>query len=218
MSALQDLSISHLSGERGVTQKIKQAMYDAAKQFVYIGFLLREVRDYGYYEEGGYANVYQYAEFELGLKRTSTKNFIAIAEQFGTRKDSYHGKLIETQTMSLQPAYKDFNYSQLVELLGMSEPQRAKATPDMTIKQLREIKKEPVYCTINEDTGKLERIDQSAASGQTSDQSDQKLMATVVNNFWQDIDPEIIKAIVKAAGITWNPKSCYNIKLEKHNG
>lgn len=116
-------------------------MYDAAKQFVYIGFLLKEVRDYGYYEEAGFNNVYQYAEFELGFKKSSTKNFIAIAETFGVNKYNYGGRIHEQQTMSLQPKYEQFNYSQLVELLAMSEAKRDKATPDMTVKQLRELKK-----------------------------------------------------------------------------
>ena len=43
----------HLHGSFGVTEKIKQAMYEAAKQFVYIGFLLWEVQTYGYYKEAG---------------------------------------------------------------------------------------------------------------------------------------------------------------------
>lgn len=139
----KDLSISHLHGSNGVTEKIKKAMYESAKQFVYIGFLLKEVRDYSYYEEGGYENVYEYAEFELGFKKSSTKNFIAIAETFGIQKWDYQGIRRETQTMSLQPAYENFNYSQLVELLAMSDAQRKQAKQYMTVKQLREIKKQP---------------------------------------------------------------------------
>ena len=69
-----------------VTEKIKKAMYETAKQFVYIGFLLWEVQEYGYYSEKGYADVYEYAETELGFKRSSTKNFIAINIKFGSRE------------------------------------------------------------------------------------------------------------------------------------
>ena len=71
------LELDHLHGERGVTQKIKKAMFDAAREFVYIGFLLWEVKEYEYHREGGYSNVYEYAEAELGFKRSSTKNFIS---------------------------------------------------------------------------------------------------------------------------------------------
>lgn len=300
MSAIQDLSINHLHGTNGVTEKIKRAMYDAAKQFVYIGFLLWEVQEYKYYEEAGFANVYEYAEFELGFKRSSTKNFIAIARVFGTQEYTYGGKLHSSQTMNLQPKYEKFNYSQLVELLAMSERQRDQAKPDMTIKQLRQLKKkdETVYCTINEDTGKTERIVQHhpapEATGQTSGQapkteesskmhdaswwvpeeydrskklvkrsddiykpwdigyyngseqtwhdqhgneiqvtewmdlpgnnsgqtSGQKVetKSAPVNNIWKQLHPSVIKEIVKAAGLHWNPKTCYNINVEKHIG
>ena len=133
-----DLEYDHLHGSTGVTEKIKKAMYDAAKEFVYIGFLLWEVKEYKYHWEGDYANVYEYAEAELGFKRSSTKNFIAIAETFGTTTkgcDTIH-------TMSLQKEYSNYNYSQLTEMLSMSAAQREKASPEMTVKQLRELKKE----------------------------------------------------------------------------
>lgn len=136
VSVDDDLICNHLHGERGVTQKIKKAMYDAAKEFVYIGFLLWEVKEYEYYYEGDYENVYEYAEAELGFKRSSTKNFIAIAETFGTVKNGYD----TTHTMSLQKEYSDYNYSQLTEMLSMSPAQREKANPSMTIRDLRSLK------------------------------------------------------------------------------
>ena len=54
-------------------------------------------------------------------------------------------------------------------------------------------------------------------TGQTSGQKVQP-KAMPVNNYWKELDPEVVKAIVKAAGLRWNPKSCYNIKVEKHIG
>lgn len=135
--------INYLAGENGVTEKIKKAMYDAARQFVYIGFLLWEVKEYHYYVTGGYKDVYDYAAQELGFKRSSTKNFIAVASTFG---NYYYGKFNEKTaqkpTMSLKPEYKEFNYSQLVEMLSLSETKRQEITPNMTIKQIREKKKE----------------------------------------------------------------------------
>jgi transposase len=89
MNSSNDLECNHLIGTMGVTQRIKDAMYDAAKQFVYIGFLLWEVREYKYYRENGYQNVYEYAEAELGFKISSTKNLIAICVQFCKRCGEY---------------------------------------------------------------------------------------------------------------------------------
>lgn len=136
--------INFLDGENGVTEKIKKAMYEAAKQFVYIGFLLWEVKEYQYYVTSGYKDVYEYAEKELNFKKSSTKNFIAVATEFGNK---YYNSPITScsylPTMNLKPEYKDFKYSQLVEMLAMSEPQRKKIKPEMTVKQIREIKKQP---------------------------------------------------------------------------
>lgn len=138
----KEMQISHLDGTNGVTNKIKQAMYDAARQFVYIGFLLWEVQNYEYYREKGYKSVYDYAAQELGFKTTTTKNMIAINYVFGSRNERESGGIANSRTMNLQPAYEKFNYSQLTEMLSMSEKQRDQVTPDMTIKKIREIKKQ----------------------------------------------------------------------------
>lgn len=158
-----EMQISHLDGTNGVTNKIKQAMYDAAKQFVYIGFLLWEVQQYGYYEEKGYKSVYDYAAQELGFKTTTTKNMMAINYAFGCRNERESGGIANSRTMSLQPAYEKFNYSQLTEMLSMSEKQRAQVTPDMTIKKIREIKKQDKEID-------FKTLDEIIKKNQTSDQ------------------------------------------------
>lgn len=176
-----DMICNHLHGERGVTQKIKKAMYDAAKEFVYIGFLLWEVKEYEYYYEGDYESVYEYAEAELGFKRSSTKNFIAIAETFGTVKKGCD----TTHTMSLQKEYSDYNYSQLTEMLSMSPAQREKANPSMTIRDLRSLKQKdreeairntpPPPSMKQQPKIDFETLDKAIASGQTSGQYDIKV-------------------------------------------
>ena len=200
--AAYELEVCHLTGERGVTAKIKGAMQDAARQFVYIGFLLWEVKRYEYFYELNYGSVYEYAEAELGFKRSSTKNFIAICEEFCRRNDWDKNM----PTMHLDSKWNDFRYSQLTEMLSMSAKQREQAKPAMTVKQLRELKR-----------ADDQTPPQAKSTGQTSGQNVQ-LKATPVNNHWKELDPEVVKAIVKAAGLHWDPRTCYNIKVEKHNG
>ena len=139
MSYPEELTLDHLNGKLGVTQKIKDAMQETAKQFVYIGFLLWEVREYKYYRENGYQNVYEYAEAELGFKISTTKNLIAICVQFCKRCGEYK----ENPTMFLDERWSNYRYSQLTELLSMSAPKRDQTSPSMTVKQLRELKKQP---------------------------------------------------------------------------
>lgn len=194
------LSCDHLNGERGVTQKIKNAMQETAKQFVYIGFLLWEVKEYEYYYENGYDSVYDYAEKELGFRRSSTKNFIAICENF-CRKDSIHDKL---PTMYLDDRWSDYQYSQLCEMLSMNTKQREETKPSMTVKQLRTLKKqygEPKKAT----TDDLER-------GQTSGQKSEEIACTV-NNYWIDIDKEDVKELCFMTGKRFNTRSNYRIQI-----
>lgn len=157
--------IKYLDGPMGVTNKIKQAMYNVAQQFVYIGFLLWEVQEYGYFREHGYENVYQYAEVELDMKKTTVKNLMGINYAFGCRNDRERGGIANSRTISLQVPYEKFKYSQLTEMLSMSPAQRKQVTPDMTVKQIREIKKADKEPKIDFDT-----LDSLISAGQTSDQ------------------------------------------------
>lgn len=125
------LTENHLDGDRGLTSKIKQSMYSVAKEFLYIGFLLHEADCCKYYEEKGYTSIYHYAETELGFKKSSVNNFIRVFETF-----SDDGKCF------IKDGYQDFKYSQLTEMLSMSPKQLEAAKPDMTVRQLRELKKE----------------------------------------------------------------------------
>lgn len=213
-STANKLEVSHLSGYMGVTEKIKRAMYDVAKQFVYIGFLLWEVQEYGYYREAGYQDVYEYAAQELGFKKSSVKNFIAISYQFGCTDQRAINGCAHVRTMSLQQPYEKFQYSQLCEMLSMSEKQREQVTPDMTVKQIRDLKKELKKAPEPEQI----TIDDLESAGQTSGQKEE-YKSMVINNHWSDyIHPDVIKLLCKEAGIRFNPKSCYNIKIELHKG
>lgn len=128
-------TITYLDGDFGVTEKIKKAMYNVCKEYLYIGFLLREVKDYEYYKEKDYTDVYDYARQELGFKKSSVKNFIAISDTFCLVQKG-------TKTMFLEDKYERFKYSQLCEMLSLSDKQRENVSPDMTVKEIRALKKE----------------------------------------------------------------------------
>lgn len=121
---------SHLDGYSGVTNKIKQSMYQVAKEFLYIGFLLHEADCFQYYLEKDYSSIYHYAEVELGFKKSSVNNFIRVYETF-----SDDGKCF------IKQKYENFKYSQLTEMLSMSPKQLESVKPDMTVRELRELKK-----------------------------------------------------------------------------
>lgn len=121
---------NHLDGEFGLTNKIKNALAEAASNFIYIGFLLREADDCKYYLEGGYDNIYDYCEDQFGFGRSSTNNFIRVYRQFGSNNG-----------IGLLDSYKVYSYSQLTEMCSMNMKQLNMCNPSMTVKELRAVKK-----------------------------------------------------------------------------
>ncbi len=119
----------------GHTDKITKTLKEVASSFCYIGFLLWEVRRYKYYESRNYSNVVEYAEKELGFKKSTTMNYIRLCEVFSTRTAS------GDPSMNLNLQFQDYSASQLTEMLSMSNEAIKLASPDMTVKQLRDVKK-----------------------------------------------------------------------------
>ena len=198
---LFNLPCNHLNGSQGVTQKIKNAMQETAKQFVYIGFLLWEVKEYEYYYENEYESVYEYAEKELGFRRSSTKNFIAICNEFCRRDNQW----TKCPTMFLDDRWNDYQYSQLCEMLSMNATQREQTKPNMTVKQLRELKKQPAKQVPKEELREI-------TSGQTSGQQSEE-QSCVINNYWGELKEEEVRELCFMTGTKYNKRSCYKIQI-----
>ena len=130
---------SSVSPCQELTNKIKGALYDIANSFVYIGFLLCEANSLGSFKEWGYFSIYEYASSELGFKKSSVNNFMNICRTFSSNFSSCGEAL--PYSMILKDDYRNFNYSQLVEMLSMDDKKRSQVTPDMTVKQIRLLKK-----------------------------------------------------------------------------
>lgn len=121
--------VNHLDGEYGLINKINNAMKEAADQFIYIGFLLKEADDFKYYEEAGYNNIYDFCEDKFGFGRSSTNNFIRVYRQFGSKNG-----------IALLDSFKAYSYSQLTEMCSMNMKQLNECNPYMTVKELRAVK------------------------------------------------------------------------------
>lgn len=102
--------------------QIKQPHFD-------IAFRLKEAKDLNYAEELGFANIYDLAETEFGFKRSSCAAYIAVCENF---MDGTHVK----------ECFANFSYSQLCEMLSLSFYDRTLIKPTMTVRQIREWKRD----------------------------------------------------------------------------
>lgn len=132
-----------------VTNRIIQCVYNVTSNFLEIGFRLYECEHYKYYVQAGYDSVCDYALSELGFKKSSTRNFIRVYERFCDHeivnkalKSEKYG-IFRGNYIILQQ-YKNFSYSQLTELLSLSDPQiKAIApVPEDTVKNIRSKKQE----------------------------------------------------------------------------
>jgi len=117
------------------TGKIQKAVERISNEFMFIGLHLWEIRNNKWYEAKGYASIVEYAEAELHFKKRSTYNFIELIENFAEWRNNY-------PTYFLDDKYKAFGYSQLCEILSLAPEHREEIKPDMTIKQIREVKQD----------------------------------------------------------------------------
>lgn len=107
---------------------------DIKNQYIRLGFHLNECYKKKYYEDFGYENFNEYCEKNFRLDKTAVSRCISVWESFAeVERDS--------RKMWIDKKYENFNYSQLCELLPLTEKQRKQVRPEMSVKQIRELKK-----------------------------------------------------------------------------
>mgnify|MGYP007123081560 CR=1 FL=1 len=111
---------------------IKDESVKIQKSFVKIGWYLKHIRDNELYKEEGYTNIWECAADQLGYSQSTASRFINICEKFSKDHNS----------PELDEKYVGFDKSQMIEMLPLKEEQLEKITPDMTVKQIRDIKTE----------------------------------------------------------------------------
>lgn len=85
----------------------------------------------------GCYDIYDFAKQRFGFGTTSTKNFLAIYDKFMI---SVWADGVPTPV--LKDVFKDYGYSQLVELASVEESHLDDFSPNMTVKEIRKKKKE----------------------------------------------------------------------------
>ncbi len=138
-------------GYRDSLEIIKDESYKVQKSFVKIGWYLKHIRDNELYKEDGYANIYECAADQLGYSQSTVSRFVNICEKFSKNHDS----------PELDEKYAGFDKSQMIEMLPMEQEQIEKVKPDMTVKQIRDIK-----------TGEKKEGEENNIPGQTSIEKD----------------------------------------------
>ncbi len=116
-------------------EDIRNKLQETAENFVYIGYRLKQIRDSGRLD--GAADIFEFAQREYGLGKSSTSRFIAINEKYSEGGNS----------LELKEEYRRFSSSKLSEMLTLPDAECQLITERTTVKEIRELKnfvKEPI--------------------------------------------------------------------------
>ncbi len=109
-------------------EDIRRKLSEAAGNFVYIGFRLKQIRDSGMLD--GAADIFEFAQKEFGLGKSTTSRFIAINEKFSEGGNS----------LELRQEFKAISSSKLAEMLTLTDSECQLITEKTTVKEIRELK------------------------------------------------------------------------------
>lgn len=146
----------NLYGEFGYINCIRRELYGTAENAVALGFYLNELRTFEDWKESDFYknfkpekyttkkgvvkfttyDFYSYCKDEFNLSRRSIDRFIDINAAFCRRTPA--GK----RSKCIDDEYKNYNPSQLAEMLQLNDKQLKLVKPDMSVKEIRELKTE----------------------------------------------------------------------------
>ena len=114
-----------------LNEEISRSLRRSAAEVVRLGYLLRRMMEKGLYRVY-YADFDSYLREELHMDYTLANRFMGVNKKYSIGGDSEH----------IAEGYREYSQGLLVEMLSMSPELEEKVRPDMTVKQVREIKRQ----------------------------------------------------------------------------
>lgn len=127
--------INQKSKLEGYCSSLADELNSVSMSYIKVGFYLYKMKQDICFGDIGYNDVYEFASEHFGLGSTSVKNMIGVVTKFCDEPD-------KSGYPKLKEEFKDFKYTQLVELMPVANEELAIFTKDMTIKEIRESKKQ----------------------------------------------------------------------------
>ncbi len=109
---------------------IRDELQRTRRSFVKIGWYLKHIKDEEMFKTDGYADIFELAMDKFNISQPTANRFMNICKEFSVDHDS----------PELDEKFVDYSVSQLFEMLPMDEEKREQITPDMTVRQIREMK------------------------------------------------------------------------------
>lgn len=110
---------------------IRRDLESMSRKFITIGYYLKLIRDNEMYHQDGFRDIWEFAQDTYGISKSTCSRWMAMNDKFSQGGNSPY----------LKEEYRDFGKSQLQEMLYLTDEQMEQARPDMTAKEIREIRK-----------------------------------------------------------------------------
>lgn len=110
---------------------IRRDLESMSRKFITIGYYLKMIRDNEMYRQDGFKDIWEFAQDTYGISKSTCSRWMAMNDKFSRDGNSPY----------LKEEYRDFGKSQLQEMLYLTDEQMKQARPDMTAKEIREIRK-----------------------------------------------------------------------------
>lgn len=101
------------------------------KNFIAAGYYMKYIRDHELFREDRYESIWEFAEDNYGIKKSTASRWMSMNDKFSQGGNS----------PILAEEFRDFEKSQLQEMLYLDDKQIESVTPDMTVKEIREVRK-----------------------------------------------------------------------------
>lgn len=111
-------------------EEIKKDLGGIVKSFVRIGWQLTRISNSEAYKMDGYKTIAEFAKEEYDMNPSGVTRFMQVYEKYSVPGD----------TPELQEKYRDFNFSQLTEMLQLTEEERDMFRPESKREDIREYK------------------------------------------------------------------------------
>ena len=109
---------------------LREKLMNLKMNFIAAGYYLKYIRDNELYLEDGYASIWEFAEDNYGIQKSTASRWMKMNDRFSEGGN----------TPILAEKYKAFGKSQLQEMLYLEDDQIDQVTPDMTVREIREVR------------------------------------------------------------------------------
>ena len=99
--------------------------------FIATGYYMKYIRDHELFREDGYGSIWEFAEDNYGIKKSTASRWMSMNDKFSKGGNS----------PILAAEFRGFEKSQLQEMLYLDDKQIEAVTPAMTVKEIREVRK-----------------------------------------------------------------------------